>query len=389
MNQITEQVLTGLYNDVQSPGSLTSIRKLWLEARKIIPGIKIREVKDFLEGQESYTLHGVIHRKFLKRPVYVKGPGVLLGSDLADVQNLKDSNDGVNFLIFFIDCFSRKLTVTPLKNKSGLTIAKAFDSFLKNSTFRYSLLWVDEGPEYFNKHVKEICKKFNLKMYATFNRRIKSAFAERAILTIKRKLYRALTQFNTKHYLKFIKPIVESYNNSPHRGLLGDTPNRVHKMTDPIQIKLLARKMYEKKFQNYGSAVYKREVLNPNITSEQSVLKEGNYVRLLSNEADLVFSKSYHPIYTQEVFEIDRVIFDTPIVYYLKDLLGERIEGLVYRRELQPTAKPIYFPIEKIIKTRKVKGEKQFLVKYLSYPDHFNEWRKESDIKHLMQNNGI
>lgn len=47
-------------------------------------------------------------------------------ADLTSVENLKKYNDGVKFLLFTIDIFSRYLRVKPLHDKSAKTVLNAF-----------------------------------------------------------------------------------------------------------------------------------------------------------------------------------------------------------------------------------------------------------------------
>ena len=134
-------------------------------------------------------------------------------------------------------------------------MAKAIDNLLSEPQEQhfgvlggYASLWVDLGTEFHNKHTLAVCKKYNIKLYSTFNSKTKAVFAERVLRTVKGKIYRALTHYNTKNYIQFLQRIVDSYNASPHRGLLGDTPNNVHAMTDPDKIEILADAMYEQFF---------------------------------------------------------------------------------------------------------------------------------------------
>ena len=105
------RILDSLYGDVASPAGLTSVTKLWSGAKLRNPDITLDQVKDYLKGQDSFTRHGNIRRKYLKRTVYVSKPGELLSADLGDFQALRAWNDGVAYLLVVIDCYSRKLNV--------------------------------------------------------------------------------------------------------------------------------------------------------------------------------------------------------------------------------------------------------------------------------------
>ena len=159
-------------------------------ARLLRKDITLGDVKEYLSHQTSFTRHGNVPKKFVKSRVFIKeGPGFLLSGDLADMTNRTEKdNDGVRYLMFLIDCYSRKLWVFPLKNKSGPSIAKTLDEFLTSNKYRYSLFWVDDGKEWYNSPTQKVCMKHDVKMYSVFNRRQKACYAERSILTIKTKL---------------------------------------------------------------------------------------------------------------------------------------------------------------------------------------------------------
>ena len=112
----------------------------------------------------------------------------------------------------------------------------------------------------------------------------------------------------------------------------------------------------EQKFKNYGLNKRNTEI---NLSKNQ-ILEPGTYVRILLNSADSVFSKSYKPIFSEEIFKIAKVKRGIPVIYYLEDLNADFIKGSLYRRELRETSLPDYFVIEKILKTRKKNNQKFF-----------------------------
>ena len=82
-----------------------------------------------------------------------------------------------------------------------------------------------------------------------------------------------------------------------------------------------------------------------------------------------VFDKGYTPNWTEEVFVIDKVNSTKPVTYNVVDLLGEKVEGSFYEKELQK-AKQQTFRIEKVVKRDNKK--KKALVKWKGYSDKFN-----------------
>jgi len=75
--------MEAIYVDVRSPGSFGSIRNL-----KRYSGRLEREVKTFLAGRDTCTLHKPRRISFPRRKTYSKGIADLYQIDLADVSNI-------------------------------------------------------------------------------------------------------------------------------------------------------------------------------------------------------------------------------------------------------------------------------------------------------------
>ena len=72
----------------------------------------------WLQNQESFSLHKPICREFKRLRVIIGGLHDQYDADLADMQKLKEKNDGVRFLLIVIDVFIHHLWVEPLLNKT-------------------------------------------------------------------------------------------------------------------------------------------------------------------------------------------------------------------------------------------------------------------------------
>ena len=179
-----------------------------------------------------------------------------------------------------------------------------------------------------------------------------------------------MSHMNTLKYLDVLQDIVNSYNNSPHRGLgLGQTPAKVHTLTDDNQIKIQFNRMY------------KRDVQTSNMSS--SSLAVGQAVRIADSERNAVFRRGFTIQNTVEIFkvrEVDKKYY--PTVYYLEDLQGEAIDDIFYRQELTPCSIPEFYSID-VIKTKTVRGRKKYFVKWRGYPEEFNSWIDESRIARI------
>ncbi len=68
-------------------------------------------------------------------------------------------------------------------------------------------------------------------------------------------------------------------------------------------------------------------------------------------------------------------------VYQLEDYSGEDIEGTFYEAELQLVSMPEVFRIEKILHRRKVRGQKQSLVRWAGWPQKYDSWLNDQELK--------
>ncbi|XP_045450977.1 uncharacterized protein LOC123662140 [Melitaea cinxia] len=111
----------------------------------------------------------------------------------------------------------------------------------------------------------------------------------------------------------------------------------------------------------------------------------GDYVRITKYKH--IFQKGYESNWSDEIFIVSTVIPRSPwVVYTLKDLQNEVIEGTFYERELQKVTPPnptSDYKIDKIITSRYSGSRRQVLVKWKGYPDKFNSWVLASHLKQI------
>ena len=105
--------MEAIYVDMRSPGSIGGIRNL-----KRYNGRSELEVKTFLAGQDTYTLHKPRRISFPHRKTYSKGIADLHHIDLADMSNLDTFNDGARYLLTCIDDFIRGRGRCPFERRA-------------------------------------------------------------------------------------------------------------------------------------------------------------------------------------------------------------------------------------------------------------------------------
>ena len=102
-----------------------------------------------------------------------------------------------------------------------------------------------------------------------------------------------------------------------------------------------------------------------------------------------VFDRGFNQQWTDEIFTVKtRSRRTDPHTYTLVDYHGEDIVGSFYPLELEkitPLEDPFY-RIEKIVMTRKNKGNIQYLVKWVGWPKKSNSFVGPKDIEDFKRN---
>ncbi|DAC81743.1 TPA_asm: integrase [Trichoplax MELD virus] len=308
--------------------------------------------------QLANELHKPIRRNFPKRRVRVNGIDDIWSADLVDMQEFAKYNSGYKYLLNVIDIFSKYAWSVPVKDKTGNSIAEAFDKIIKSSHRKPIKLWVDQGSEFYNRVVDKMLNDCNIERYSTYNEG-KAVVIERFNRTLKERMWKHFSAKNTNKYIDILQKLIEQYNNSEHSSIKM-TPVEGSKIVNEIQT-----------WHNlYG---------NIESLSKKTKFKVGDRVRI-SKYKRKVFDKGYTPNWTEEIFVIESIQQTDPITYKLKDLNDEPIEGSFYEPELQKTKQDKY-RIERVI--RKDKKKRLALVKWKGYSNNFNSWIPIEDLNNV------
>ena len=306
--------------------------------------------------QLAEELHKPITKNFRKRTVISYGIDKIWAADLVEMQKYSKWNEGVKYLLMVIDVFSKYGWIVPLKDKKTESVSLAFDEIFKKSERKPEKLWTDKGSEFVSKHFKDFLKKNKIILYHTQNEE-KSSVVERWNRTMKNKMWKMFSANNNTIYWDKLDKLVDDYNNRKHSSIKM-TPTEASKKGNEKQV-----------FTNlYEDEIY----LKPG----KPKFSIGDKVRI-SKYKRRVFDKGYTPNWTEELFVIDKVNLTKPVTYNVVDLLGEKVEGSFYEKELQK-AKQQTFRIEKVVKYDKKK--KKALVKWKGYSDKFNSWVNFKDL---------
>jgi hypothetical protein len=171
--------------------------------------LKQKEVKEFLDSVRTYTLHKSIRKKFQTRRVYVNGIDKQWKADLVEMREFSKENDGYNYLLTVIDCFSKYGSAIPIRNKTAEEIIKSFDNIFKER--KPLKLQTDKGKEFINKKFKNFLKSNDVDWFST-NSEFKASIVERFNRTLKTKIWKYFTQIGKRKWINVLDNLVYSYN---------------------------------------------------------------------------------------------------------------------------------------------------------------------------------
>ena len=189
-----DALLKSIYYDLKSPLAYSNKQNVYREAIKHV-NIRKKNVDLWFENQLAPTLHKPVRYRFKRNKTFVKGVGEQFHSDLCDVSNISKFNDKCTFLLTCIDCFSRYAWVKPVKNKSGLEIARVLEEIFRERVCKR--LQTDKGKEYLNQHVHKLLTKYNIELWTSKNE-VKASLVEGFNRTMKTRMYKYLTANNTR-----------------------------------------------------------------------------------------------------------------------------------------------------------------------------------------------
>ena len=262
------------------------------------PGAFTNKIVKYLQKNSTHSLHKGVRKNFLRRKIITHYPGHITQTDLIDMQKFSVINSGYNYILVFIDCFSKKLWLEPLKAKSGKETADALRRIIEKVPFPIQSLVFDEGLEYKNKFVIGLLSEYNIHHYHIKTKH-KASTAERVNRTIKGMIWKIFTESGRKKWVDKLSDIAENYNKTYHTS-----------------IKMAPNEVTWGNFEKVFKAMYPRihSVVNCR-------LKRGDKVRIALNKD--IFEKGYTVNWSKDLFTIDQVFQKHGVCWYrLKDNNG-------------------------------------------------------------------
>ena len=359
-----DKLLDKVYYGCDSPAAFTGVSVVYREAKRHDPKIKYSDVVEYMQKQDTYTLHKPIQHNFSRNRVVATGIDSHWQADLCDMKSLRKYNDSVGYLLTVIDVLSKTGWAVPTKVKTPEAVRDAFASILTESGRIPAYLFTDCGKEFIGSPFQKFLKLNGIEHITSRDPNVKASVAERYNRTLKTRIWKYMTKNNSNRYIDDLQKIVTGINHSFHRMI---------KMR-PVDV---CTKNENEVWQNlYGDTVKRSKDFKFSVADKVRISKYKH-----------VFEKGYLPNFTEEIFEIAECIARQPPVYRLKDLNGDPIEGVFYDQELVKVIKDDedeVYKIEKVLKTRTIRGIKELFVKWKGYPNKFNQWIPQTDVVSVM-----
>ena len=334
--------------------------------------ISKKGVEEFLSKNDIYSRYRQYKKPRKYSPIYVYKKRELFQADLVSFTNPQyvEVNEGFKYLLTVIDVFSKYAWGFPLKDKKCESSMSSFANLLSICGEKPEKLQTDRGSEFICAKFVKYLKTQNIHHYLSYSDR-KCPVVERFNLTIQQILYKILDKKQSFKWIDFLEQAFKIYNSRKH-STIGMPPNEAEKAENED----IVRKRFIKKFNKVGTKPPKAKY------------KVGDTVRIWKYKR--VFDRGYNEQFTKQYFRVRKILRNLPVIRYeLEDIHGEKIIGSFFENELVPFKGIDHYNTE-IIDSKGSGKNKKYLVRWVGWPDKFNEWlpaESLTDINHSAEQN--
>lgn len=330
-----------------------------------------RATRDFivsaLQSSNVYTRHREYKQPKFYNPYYVYRQREQIQADLIDIKDLARHNDGTKYLLLFIDLFSRRVWMEPLRDKTAATTRDAIKSWLDSlGNRRCEILASDKGLEFNNRPVRALLAQYGVRQQFKSGTS-KASYAERANKSLQTLIYKYLTHNQTFKYIDKLGSIVASYNHRPHRSLGNVSPHEADKPRSQRWIRGILQRAHTERRRK---------------AKKKPKFRVGDKVRIkilakkISGD-----SRAYVPQFKGEYFTVENVKTNMMVpMYQIRSMdTDELISDSFYAEELQKVTGDI-FQVERVLRQRGRGRNREYFVKWMFFGPRHNSWVKAADV---------
>lgn len=92
--------------------------RLWHRLKDQYWGVSSTDCVDYVKNSETHQIHQMLKKMITTRPIMLGEPGVMASVDLIDREKYSRQNDGYEWILTYIDLFSKWVDARPLKDTS-------------------------------------------------------------------------------------------------------------------------------------------------------------------------------------------------------------------------------------------------------------------------------
>ena len=162
-------------------------------------GLSSSKVISFLHAKNSYTKYCQATWHFRRLPAFAKPMNEIWCLDLAFMDKLSEFDNGVKYLLFCGDVFSRFVRVQLMKSKTSTGAVAAFKKKLQKKPHPKKRMGWSRNRVWWR--ISETLWTKEIKIYSTRSE-TKAAVAERAITSLKNIIYRFIEENGCKYLVK-------------------------------------------------------------------------------------------------------------------------------------------------------------------------------------------
>ena len=215
-----EQELRNLFYDPMT--GYQSRERLYQKAKESGLNVSRREVKEWLEMQDTYTRHKPVIKRHKFQKTYVNDLADQIQLDLVDMSKFSHKNQGYRWILTGIEILSRYGFAVPVQRKDTTHMTEAVDRLLQDFKIGFgkypNVVQFDDGKEFYNVGVKRLLEGKNIRYFSTKSDR-KAAVVERFNRTLKTMMWKYLFKNKTQNWLNVLDKLTDNYNNTKHRSI--------------------------------------------------------------------------------------------------------------------------------------------------------------------------
>ena len=321
--------------------------------------------------------HNDIYSKFKQHkkprhhnPVYVHRKRQLFQADTVKFNDpLMLEATGIPNLIVIIDGFTKMVWLYPLARATGAAVAGVLEDLFNKET-PPEQFQTDAGKEFDNAPVRRVLKKYNVQQVWAQGLP-KACFAERFNLTIQVLIMKRCRKLNTNNWTsdRVLGHSRRRYLTREHGTISPFSPVQAEQPHNQQAVREIHQERYNEAEEH----------------RKKPKFQVGDTVRISANRG--AFARGYHTYFTEEVWRVAEVMDNLPQPRYtVEDMRGEKLRRVTLNENelvaYTPPANNAY-RVEKILRERRRKGKKEFLVRWLHYGPEFDSWEPEENLVDL------